>query len=101
MQNQKNTKHLSNPVDIFQSAKNFLEKRNPKEDSYKTTISKFLTKTSNKKKFSEKQYKFCKANISLEVRHMYWEAKFLRERKFQGSNTTFVHTKISVEIHVM
>ena len=39
MQNQTNTKHFSNPEDIFKSAKNFLEKRYPKEDSSKTTIS--------------------------------------------------------------
>ena len=32
MQNQTNTKHSSNPADIFNSAKNFLEKLNPKED---------------------------------------------------------------------
>ena len=28
--------------------------------------------------------------ISLEVRDMLYEAKFLRVRKFQGNNTTFV-----------
>ena len=39
MQNQTSTKHFSNPDDIFKSAKNFLEKCNPKEDSSKTTIS--------------------------------------------------------------
>ena len=39
MQNQTSTKHFSNPEDIFKSAKNFLEKRNPKEDSSKTTLS--------------------------------------------------------------
>ena len=39
MQNQTSTKHFSSPEDIFNSAKNFLEKRNPKEDSSKTTIS--------------------------------------------------------------
>ena len=32
MQNQTNTKYFSNPEVIFKSAKNFLEKRNPKED---------------------------------------------------------------------
>ena len=39
MQNQANTKHFSNPEDISKSAKDFLEKRNPKEDSSKPTIS--------------------------------------------------------------
>ena len=40
LQNQTNKKHFSNPQDICKSAKNFLEKHNPKEDSSKTTISK-------------------------------------------------------------
>ena len=53
MQNQTNTKHFSNPEDIFKSAKNFLEKLNTKEDSSKTTISKFLSKISNRKKTSK------------------------------------------------
>ena len=39
MQNQTNTKHFSNTEDIFKSAKKFLEKRNPKENSSKTAIS--------------------------------------------------------------
>ena len=40
MQNQTSAKHFSNPEDIFKSAKNFLEKRNPNKDSSsKTTIS--------------------------------------------------------------
>ena len=43
LQNQTNKKHFSNPQDICKSAKNFLEKHNPKEDSSKTTISKLLT----------------------------------------------------------
>ena len=41
MQIQTNAKHFSNPEDIFKSVKNVLEKRNSKEDSSKTTISKF------------------------------------------------------------
>ena len=45
--------HFSNPEDIFKSAKNFLEKLNTKEDSFKTTISKFLSKISNRKKTSK------------------------------------------------
>ena len=53
MQNQTNTKHFSNPEDIFKSAKNFLEKSSPKEDSSKTTISKVLSKIYNKKKTSK------------------------------------------------
>ena len=61
MQNQTNTKHLSNTEDIFKSAKNFLEKFNTKEDSSKTTISKFLIKIPNRKKTSKQQYNFCKA----------------------------------------
>ena len=39
MQNQTNTKHFSNPEDILKSAKDFLEKLNPNEDSTKTTMS--------------------------------------------------------------
>ena len=38
---------------IFKSAKTFLEKLNTKEDSSKTTISKFLSKMSNRKKTSK------------------------------------------------
>ena len=45
--------HFSNPEDIFKSAKNFLEKLNTKEDCSKTTISKFLSKISNRKKTSK------------------------------------------------
>ena len=41
MQNQTITKYFSNPEDIFKSAKNFLEKRNPKEDSLKLPYLKF------------------------------------------------------------
>ena len=78
---------------FFKSAKNFLEKRNPKEDSSKTTISKVLSKISNKKKTSKQQYNFHKAKSSLEVHEMSLEAKFLRERKFQGSNTTFARLR--------
>ena len=39
IQKQTNTKHFSNPEDTFNSAKNFLEKRNPKEDFTKAAIS--------------------------------------------------------------
>ena len=53
MQNQTNTKHFSNPEDIFKSAKIFLNKLNTKEDSSKTTISKFLSKIYNRKKTSK------------------------------------------------
>ena len=67
MQNKTNTKHFSNPEDILRkSAKNFVEKRNPKKDSSKTTISKVLRKNSNRKQ----QYNFCKAKVSLEVHVM-------------------------------
>ena len=45
--------NFSNPENIFKSAKNFLEKLNTKEDSSKTTISKFLGKISNRKKTSK------------------------------------------------
>ena len=58
MQNQTHKKYFSNPEDIFKSAKNFLEKRNPEEDSSKTTISKVLSKISNRKKTSKQQYNF-------------------------------------------
>ena len=70
MQNQTNTKHFSNPEDIFKSAKNFLEKRNLKEDSSKTNIYKVLSKISNRSKISKQQHNFCKAKISLEVHGM-------------------------------
>ena len=90
MQNQTNTKYSSNTEDIFKSAKNILEKLNTKEDSSKTTISKFLSKIPNRKTTSKQQYNFCKAKISLEVHSMSWGAKFLRETKFQDNNTTFL-----------
>ena len=90
MQNQTNTKRFSNPEEIFKSAKNFLEKRNPKEDSSKTTISQVLSKNSKRRKTSKQHYNFTEAKISLEVHGMQWEAKFLRGRKFEGNNTTFV-----------
>ena len=93
VQNQTNVKHFSNPEDIFKSIKNFLEKRNHKENSSKTTISKVLSKISNRKKTSKQQYNFCKAKISLEVHGMSWEAKFLRERKFEGNNATFTRLR--------
>ena len=67
MQNQTNTKHFSNPEDIFKSAKDFLRKGNLKEDFSKTTISKVLSKIFNRKKNSKQQYNFWKAKISLEV----------------------------------
>ena len=51
MQNQINTKHNSNPKNIFKSTKNFLEKLNP--NSSKTVISKVLNKISNRKKTSK------------------------------------------------
>ena len=70
MQNQTNTKHFSNPEDIFKSTKNFLEKRNLKEDSSKTNIYKALSKISNRSKISKQQHNFCKAKISLEVHGM-------------------------------
>ena len=70
MQNQTNTKHFSNPEDIFKSAKNIFEKRNPKEDSSNTSISEVLSKNFDRKKASKQQYNFCKAKISLEVHDM-------------------------------
>ena len=70
MQNQTNTKHFRNPEVIFKSAKNYLEKLNTKEDSSKTTISRFLSKIPNRKTTSKQQYNFCKAKISLEVHGM-------------------------------
>ena len=47
MQNQTNTKHFSNPEDIFKSTKNFLEKRDTKEDSSTITVSKVLSSKQN------------------------------------------------------
>ena len=70
MQNQTNTKHFSNPENIFKLSQKFLEKRNPKVDSSKTTISKVLSKIYKRKKTSKQQYNFCKAKISLEVHSM-------------------------------
>ena len=90
MQNQINTKHSSNPEDIFKSAKNVLEKRNRKEDSSKTTISKVPGKFSNRKKLQSNNTTFCNTNISLENPVVKWEAKYLRERKVQGKNTNSV-----------
>ena len=55
MQNQANTKHSRHPECIVKSAKNFLEKLDPKEDSFKTTISKVLSKIPNRKKTSKQQ----------------------------------------------
>ena len=68
MQNQ--AKHSSNPKDIFQSAKNILEKLNPKGDSSKTTVSKNPIKTPNRKETAKQQYNFYKDTISLEVDNM-------------------------------
>ena len=83
-------KQSSNFEDIFKSAKNCLEKLSAKEDSFKTTISQVLNKIPNRNKTSKQQHNFCKDKISLEVDRMQREAKFLRERKFQGNNTNFV-----------
>ena len=58
MQSNTDTKHFSNPEDIFKSARNFLEKRNLTEDSCETTISKVLSKIPNIKKTSKQQYSF-------------------------------------------
>ena len=66
MQNQTDSKHSSNPKDTFKSAQNFLEKPNPEENFSKTTISKFLSKTPNRRKTSKQQYNFYKDIISLE-----------------------------------
>ena len=49
IQNQTNTKHSSNSVDIFKSTTNVLEKRNAKEDSSSTNKSKVLSKIRNRK----------------------------------------------------
>ena len=70
MQNETNTKHSSNIKKIFKSAKKFLEKLNPKEDSSKTTIFKVLSKILNRNKTSKQHYNFCKDVISLEVHDM-------------------------------
>ena len=51
MQNQINTKHNSNPKNIFKSIKICLEKINP--NSSKTVISKVLNKIPNRKKTSK------------------------------------------------
>ena len=50
MKSQINTKYLKNPEGIFKSAKNFLEKLSTKKDYSKTTKSKVLRKTPNRKK---------------------------------------------------
>ena len=70
IQNKTNTKHFTNPEDIFKLAKNFLERRNPKENSSKTAISKVLGKISVRKKTLKQQYNFCKAKSSLKVHDM-------------------------------
>ena len=58
MRNQINTKYFKNPGDIFKSAKSFLEKRSTKEDYSKTTKSKVLSKTANRKKTSRNNRTF-------------------------------------------
>ena len=58
MQSNTDTKHFSNPEDIFKSARNFLEKRNLNEDSCENIISKVLSKIPNIKKTSKQQYNF-------------------------------------------
>ena len=58
MQSNTDTKHFSNPKDIFKSARNFLEKRNLNEDSCENFISKVLSKIPNIKKTSKQQYNF-------------------------------------------
>ena len=77
MQSNTDTKHFSNPEDIFKSARNFLEKRNLNEDSCENTISKVLSKIPNIKKTSKQQYNFWKAKIYLLVHDLEWKAKFL------------------------
>ena len=85
-----NTKHSSNPENILASAKNFLKKLTTKADTSKTTISEVLSKNSERKKISKQQYNFCETKrFAEEVHGIEWEAKFLRERIFQGNNTTF------------
>ena len=58
MQSNTDTKHFSNPEDIFKSARNFLEKRNLNEDSCENTISKVLSKIPNIKKTSKQKCNF-------------------------------------------
>ena len=48
MQNQTNVKHSSSPEDIFKSDKNFLEIITPREESSRSTVSKFQSKTPNR-----------------------------------------------------
>ena len=43
----------------------------------------------------EKLNKLSKAKTSLEVYGVQWEAKLLRERKFQGNNATFVRQRFT------
>ena len=50
MKNQISTKYFKNPDDIFKSAKNVLEKLSTKKDYSKTTKSKVLSKTANRKR---------------------------------------------------
>ena len=90
MQNQTNLKYSSNPKDIFKSAKKNQKNLTPSKDFLKLQHLKFQAKFLTEKNPLKKQYNFCKAMISLEVRDMSQEAKFLRVRKFQGNNTTFV-----------
>ena len=71
----------------------FLKKLSPKEDSSKTTISKVLSRILYRNKISKQQYNFSKDMISLEVHDMQQKAKFLKERKFQGKNTTFIRLR--------
>ena len=45
-------KQIQNPEEIYKSAKNVLEKLNPKENPSKNTISKVLSKVPNRNKTS-------------------------------------------------
>ena len=92
MQNQTNAKHSSNRKGIFKSAKCFLEKLNPKEDSSITTISKVPRKVLNRKKTSKQQYNFWKDMISLEVHDM--GSKIFKGEKISRQQYNLCQTKI-------
>ena len=63
--NKKEYKMFHNPKLIFKSAKKFLEKLNPKENSTKTTISKVLSKILNRNKTLKQQCNFCKGMMNV------------------------------------
>ena len=62
-----NSKHSSNPKDIFKSAKKFYETLYTKETTSKAATTKFLSKIPKRKKIPNKQFNICEAKLSLQA----------------------------------